>query len=176
MALRLFLFLLILLSSSCEKDIQELMISRTPYTGSNLRIDGYYFSARTLADGIPIAIFYRDGVCFHCFFGATGASDTLKYIETEILLDEGFINKLKSEPSCIGVYQVAGNSLTFETWERVGSRKIITFSHFAEILNDTTFFLRKRVNNDQNVTREENIIYRFKKFSPKPDSTNTFIK
>ena len=176
MAIRLLLFLsifIVLTSSSCNEEFQELMMSRTPYVGDEIRIDGYYYSNLSSNDLVGLGVFYRDGVCLHFFFSPESA-DTTEYIESEFLLNDEFIEDAKSRPNWIGVFNIIGESMDYETFET--ARNTNTRSYFAEIINDTTFVLQKEVDNLTGNTFEENITYRFKKFSPKPDSTNTFIR
>jgi hypothetical protein len=175
MVIKLFPIVAVMLFScaSCEKELHKLSMAKTPYTGNELRIDGYYYSNLTSADDIGVAVFYRDGVCINTWVKPVN-SDTLSYIENEILINDAFINKIKSIPTHIGVFQINTKSIEFETWE-VG-RDIITFSNYGEILNDTTFLITKQVNNDSGKSYSKKLTYRFRQFSPKPDSTNTFIK
>ena len=175
MAIRLLLFLsifIVLTSSSCNEEFQELMMSRTPYNGDELRIDGYYYSDATSSDLVGLGVFYRDGVCIHFLFKPETA-DTLNFIENEFLLNAEFIENAKNRPNWIGVFNINGTSLDYETFET--ARNTNTRSYFAEIINDTTFVLQKEVDNLTGNIFEENITYRFKEFSPKPDSTNMFI-
>lgn len=90
------------------------------------------------------------------------------------MLNDALISRLMNTPTHIGVFQINTESINFEIWE--AGRNITTFSHFGKILNDTTFLLEKRINNIINKTFTENLTYRFKQFSPKPNSTNNFIK
>jgi hypothetical protein len=175
MVIRLFSFIAIMLFScvSCEKKLYELSMAKTPYTGNELRIDGYYYSNPTTENNIGIAVFYRDGVCMH-LFERPESQDTLDFIENEILLNNTLMSRLWSTPSNIGVFQINEKSIEFETW--IAGRDITTFSHFGEILNGTTFLLTKWTNNDQGKSYSVNLTYRFKQFSPKPDSTNNFVK
>ena len=171
MVKRILIFITIVLFGSCSKKLFELAMAKTPYTGSELRIDGYYYSDLTLERYINIAIFYRDGFCIHTRIIPIN-QDTLTYIENEILLNTAFISKIKSIPGHIGVFQIMYPDIKFETWEA----RTATFSHFGKIVNDTTFIINKQVDNRTNTTYSENLTYRFKKFSPKPDSTNAFVK
>jgi len=172
MAIRFFLLIAVLIITSCSKRLDELMMNKSPYTGSELRIDGYYMSSPNSSMDVGVGVFYRDGVCIHFFFRPE-TLDTMNYIESEFLLNESFINDAKSKPSWLGVFEINDESLNFETWE--AGRNITTFNHFADILNDTTFILRERVDNLLSSSSTENLTYRFKEFSPKPDSTNMFI-
>ncbi len=158
---------------SCEKDLQELSLAKTPYTGDELRIDGYYYSNITSLNDLGIAIFYRDGFCIHVFTDIE-CQDTLSFIENEILLNESLISNFINTPSNIGVFKINSEAIEFETWE--DGRDIITFSNYGEILNDTTFLITKQVNNDSGKSYSEKMTYYFKQFSPKPDSTSIYIK
>jgi len=169
---KIFTVILVLLLISCEKERQDLSMDKIPYTGDELRIDGYYYSNLTLADDIGVAVFYRDGFCINTWVKPIN-QDTLSYIENNILFNDEFINKIKSIPTHIGVFKINAKSIEFETWE--AGRDIITFSHYGEILNDTTFLITKQVNNDSGKSYSEKLTYKFRQFSPKPDSTNTFI-
>jgi len=84
------------------------------------------------------------------------------------------MSRLWSTPTHIGVFHVNKDSLEFETWE--ATYDITTFSHFCTILNDTTFVLTMRVNNDLGKSFPERLTYRFRQFHPKPDSANSFIQ
>jgi hypothetical protein len=175
METRLFLLITIVIftNASCEKELHELSMAKIPYTGNELRIDGYYYSNQVYNNYNAVAVFYRDGACIHVFTSIEGA-DTLNYIENNILLNESLISNFMNTPTNIGVFQINTESIEFETWE--AGRDIITFSNYGEILNDTTFLITKQINNDSGKSENENLTYRFKQFSPKPDSTNNFIK
>ena len=173
MVIRFYLFMAVMLLGSCEKELHELSMAKTPYIGDELRIDGYYYSDLTTANDIGIAVFYRNGVCLH-LFERPESQDTLSFIENDLLLNKALMSRLWRTPTNIGVFKIDTESIEFETWE--AGRDITTFSHFGEILNDTTFMLIKWINNDSGKSYSENLTYRFKQFSAKPDSTNNFIK
>lgn len=175
MVIKLFSIAAVMLFScaSCEKEFHKLNMAKTPYTGNELRIDGYYFSNLTSAEDMGLAVFYRDGVCINVFTRIEG-HDTLSFIENDILLNESVISTFMNTPTNIGVFQINAESIEFETWE--AGRDIITFSNYGEILNDTTFLITKQVNNDSGKSYSEYLTYRFRQFSPKPDSTNNFIR
>ena len=84
------------------------------------------------------------------------------------------MSSFMNTPSHIGVFTINKESIEFETWE--AGRDIITFSNYGKILNDTTFSITKQVNNDNSKSDILNLIYKFKQYSSKPDSTNNFIK
>jgi hypothetical protein len=146
-------------------------MTKTPYSGDELRIDGYYYSNIRPANYIGVAIFYMDGFCIHTWIKPVN-QDTLNYIESEILLNNECINKMKNTPSNIGVFRIMYPDIQIEAWEY----RTDPTSHFGKIINDTMFIINKRVNNRTEETYSENLTYRFKQFSPKPDSTNVWIK
>lgn len=181
--------LLILVScslESCFKTVTSLNMERIPYTGKELRIDGYYYSdIEVLGKNYPsvcmeIAVFYQNGFCIHTGIDLSrrglSAEDKnlLEYIEKNILC-ESFIARLKSTPSDIGVFQFNGQSIEFEVWNQ-NSPAIIPYHFYGKILNDSTFIIEKYVNCCHTHVFPDNFTYRFKQYSPKPDSTNRFIK
>ena len=76
--------------------------------------------------------------------------------------------------SCYGGYsKIEGNTIVFEGWAHDHDGKYATFKQYGTILNYTTFHIYK------DVFKEEKALdntFHFKQFSPKPDSTNSFIK
>jgi hypothetical protein len=146
-------------------------MKKSPYFGNELRIDGYYYSNQEYHGIICVAVFYRDGFCIHTRLDPMD-KDTLKCIETNILLNDAYINKIKNEPTHIGVFQIEYPDIQFETWES----QINPFCHHGKVINDTTFIITKQINNRTKQTYPKNLTYKFKQFSPKPDSTNVYIK
>jgi hypothetical protein len=151
-----------------------MILKRIPYFGDELRIDGYYHSNLIESKSIGVAVFYRNGFCIHTLVRPIN-QDTINYIENKILLNRAYIDDLKNTPSHIGVFQIMYPDIEIETWD-YGGDGITTFTRFGKIINDTTFIINKMVNNGGHHVFSENLTYRFKQFSPKPDSTNVFIK
>jgi hypothetical protein len=143
---------------------------KTPYAGNELRIDGYYYSNPYNENSICVAVLYRDGFCIHTRI--TPDQDTLNHIENQILLNVALIDKLKNAPSHIGVFRIMYPDIVIEAWEYRNT----TFSHYGEIVNDTTFIVRKQINNRTNDVYTQKLIYKFKQFSPKPDSANRYVR
>jgi hypothetical protein len=167
---------IIVLLTGCSRKLQDLIMKKTPYTGNELRIDGYYYSSPrydqyTNETSINVAVFYKDGFCIYTN-GRPPNLDTLGYIENDILLNTAFIAKLKNAPGNIGVFQIMNPNIVIEAW---GDRTA-TGSYYGEIINDTTFIINKAVNNGTGKSRSENLTYRFVQFSPKPDSTNNYVR
>lgn len=177
MVKKIFLYItIIVFLSSCSRKLTELILYKTPYAGNELKIDGYYYSDDyTQHRYRNVAVFYRDGTCIH-FTTSIESIDTLQFIEREILLNKSTISHFRNTPSHIGVFQIIKDSLMFEIWEGASIKNTYSFSHFGIILNDTTFLITKTTNNDTHKSDQKKLIYKFKQFSSKPDSTCIFIK
>ncbi|ATA89505.1 hypothetical protein CGC58_07060 [Capnocytophaga stomatis] len=155
-------------------------MQRRPYLGKELRTDGYYYSNivnQKYSKYIFIGIFYKNGVCYNLASRDIGKGENipelLKNLEREILLNADYIKSVCSKGDKIGIFQVNYPTLEMETLE---SSVFPTFKHYGEILNDSTFVLHRTVNSKKGNVVYENLTYKFKKFSPKPDSTCVYIK
>ena len=175
-----FLFLLV----SCEKDWlkncfikdKEFSIKLTTYTENELRIDGYYY--RDCSDNYShIFVFYANGVRF-------GGSEVITTIDIEDRLRYSDFTKRYDRLSCWGPFEINNNVLRFEFYDIFGNNWHTCIAH-CKILNDTIFNIEKitfsKTGEEVNVDRQgtsSGLIgeFRFKQFSPKPDSTNNFIK
>ncbi|MBT3208441.1 MAG: hypothetical protein HN704_10265 [Bacteroidetes bacterium] len=171
MVKRIYLLLVVLLIVGCSKKLFDLTMSKTPYTGDELRIDGYYLSNSTSENNLCVAVFYRDGFCIHTRV-IPESEDIFDYIENEYLLNDAYIAKIMGMPGHIGVFQILYPNIKFECWEF----RTTTFSHYGEILDDSTFIINEEVDNLTGKSYSKSLTYRFVKFSPKPDRTNNFIK
>ena len=161
----------VFLLTGCYTTLHDLTMTKTPYFGDEVRVDGYYYSTIRQGNYIGVAVFYGDGFCIHTWIEPTN-QDFLQQIENEILLNNTVINRIKEIPTNIGVFQIMYPDIQFEIWEY----RTDPTTFFGTILNDTTFIINKRVNNRIKKTYQLNLTYRFKQFSPKPDSTNVWIK
>ena len=163
---------LVLLLIGCDTKRRYLTMNKAPYNGDELRIDGYYYSNPRYENGpIRVAVFYPDGFCFFIGVEPKG-TDTLSYIENEILLNDSYISKLKREPDHIGVFEVAYPDIVIEAWET----KSIIFRWHGEIVDETTFLIKEAKSNRTNKVEQQNLTFRFVEFSPKPNSSNDFTR
>ena len=171
MVKKIYLLIVMILLTSCVTMLdRDLRLQKIPYLGNELRIDGYYYSTIQYDKYMRVAVFYRDGFCINTAVKLVG-QDTLNYIENEILLNEAYINKFKSNWGGLGVFQIMDSDIQFEVWLYKSDSQI----HCGKIINDTTFTINKSIG-ITNKTYKENLTYRFKQFSPKPDSTNVYVK
>lgn len=175
MKIRTFVLLLSLgvLFASCEKlglcKDDELTLDRQDNNTSELKIDGYYhYPIETDTSKSYVFVFYKNGLIYNAF----GAKNK-KEIEENTLDLIIYNNGRESKPGW-GVYKIAGSDIEIQYWPySMGCSPIIT--ERGEILNDSTIILSSIESSYDCVLNEQNKTLYFKKYSPKPDSTNNFI-
>jgi hypothetical protein len=165
------LFLLLIPPCSCTFENEKLTFAKVENNSKRLNIDGcflYLYSVGDTKHCVPVFL-YRNGVIVE--FG----SMELERLH-ERLNDEEFLAYVKTIRSAWGLYRINEDSISYEKWYYSGGPPKITYIRKGKILNDSTFIITssERPNGDERT--ELNEVYRFKKFHPKPDSTNDFIK
>lgn len=171
--LTLFLALVVLFVSSCSKwlENEKLTLQKTPYTGNELRLDGYYYD---MEDGKiwSTYFFYRNGILHYGIASDTLDNDLVKY--DAWFASEYYSEHLRSGRRRWGVFEIHDDSIVFERWGILeGGDPVLRFS--GRILNDTTFIITKCENPHSGDVCQEQDLFHFRHFSPKPDSTNMFI-
>ena len=165
-----FLFFL----TDCSKDDKEFLMEAKPYTGNELKINGYYYK-KYINEKSLVIIFYANGVQF----GGQGYPIPSTEIEST-LRDPEFIKKSRNYKDNWSPYEISNHVLRFEFYDYFIPVTWRTCIAHCEILNDTTFNIEtitfsktgKNINESSDFLGE----YHFKQFSPKPDSTNTVVK
>jgi len=161
------------LLSNCSKNKiwkdDELSIKRIDYAGNQLRIDGYYYQKYGNPELFETYILYRSGIILN-----TGVVDKLIDLE-QAILNPDIINKLKGMKNAWGVFKIDSNVIQFERWYP-SDPPLKAYIRSGVILNDSTFQITKSMRSNGEDVKDRNEVYHFKAFSPKPDSTNNFIK
>ena len=149
----------------------ELSLERRDYNGDELKIDGYYY--QTYGNYLSIYFLYRNGTIM--YWGGGYSVNEIEQLENEFL-NSYYIKSAQDDKTRWGVFQIKEDSIKFEKWyPRFPAG---TAMRSGNILNDTTFIIietYKMVDGEKTQFKELNEIYHFKKFSPKPDSTQSFI-
>ena len=170
---------LCLFFTSCAKlgilQDDELSLQRQDYTGNQLRVDGYYFYeyANGSIEYVSVYFLYRNAIIL---YGFSGLLSELPELE-ESYRNGTFYKHVKSVKFHWGVHQIEDSKIAFEGW--YGERPYRVYGQEGVILNDTTFVITEsyRLRNGKKKELEKiNEVYHFKAFSPKPDSTNSFIQ
>ena len=163
-----------ILFSSCGKFFKddELSLTRVPYTGNELRIDGYYFYEHSDPARIDIYFLYRNGIIL---YGGTPLSSEIKETENKIQTDR-WHEIIKNDITSWGVFHVNGSTIKFERWYPSSGGGAPSAVREGKILNDSTFHITVSYRSNGSERNEKDEIYHFREFAPKPDSTNNFIK
>lgn len=189
--MRIIFVTLIFAILSC-KGYESLTKTKAPFLGNQLRLNGYYYSiGKEFQNGfdkdyIDVFTLYQDGVYFNVLKGLI--EEELNHESILKNLDEGVqyrvenIENYKDSRPYWGVFSVDNSRIEIQSWEFASDggaypTKIIE----GTIVNDTTIHFHKIIgaypNNKGGNKRIEEInnTYYFRKFSPKPDSSNVFI-
>ncbi len=171
---------LILFLTSCEKwfwQPDKLHLEKKAYTGSELRIDGYYYY-EWISDKkekyIGHLFLYKNGIILE---GAYFLSSDSTEIEFNYR-NGSWLEQNKNYRWNWGIFNIDNLAIKYESWSPfdLGDPAYI---YEGEILNDTTFFISKsyrlKRGKEKDITQLERL-YHFKQFSSKPDSTNVFVK
>lgn len=192
------IFILLLLISLTGCDLQYFFFPRHPViepitnNTNRIRLDGYYYCLKhyNYKEGkadvkysyafsfIP----YNNG----CFFGV-GCGDrllykmdsismikTLDYSTKEMSMNKGY----QSSHTCWGAYYFKNDTIVLK---REGGRLgEALYTDIGVIINDTTFEIKQKITtgsmvDDENKIENVSMIYHFREFYPKPDSTNSII-
>jgi hypothetical protein len=164
----------------CDKDFmgklfgknEELSFVRTNYNGNELRTDGYYY-CRQSGNGtfsFDIQFFYKDGV----FLSEKFTSDykDLSAIENEIK-SVRFKQFIKKRQNVWGLFSI---NFTEIYYEKLYFGPFQAYIDSGKIINDSTFVILKRKSSYHTDETTMQDTFQLKQFSPKPDSTNNFIK
>ena len=164
-----FILCIFILFSSCDllfKD-DELLLSRQPYIGNELRIDGYYYKYSD-NDGTIVKFLYRNGIILSAYYIST---TDLNEVEQEMITQYHLLQKEKSR---WGVFLINGNTIQYSGWSTSVGGGLPAFKGIGVIDNDSTFRLTKTINSNGKEF-EKNDTYHFRQFYPKPDSTNNIV-
>lgn len=152
---------------NCEEK-EKYTFSRTNYLGNEIKINGYYYSSKYY----PL-IFYKNGVMIRDIL------DTNNYnfstFETWVL--QGRYGKgLKTNIYNWCLFEIKGNQLKYEGFNaKSGISCKYTYIRTGTIIDDSTILFTNQINSDGKESESQNDTFHFKQFSPKPDSTNSFI-
>ena len=166
MKTKLILVILIPFFYSCIGTLpdEELTMFRTPYNGKEIRLDGYYSGLNYQSGNttyIQYMFFYSNGILYTSF----GYNNDITDINEIIKL----MDKDRKDKREWAVFKVSGDSIIMQGWRlRDDVYQNYAYNYRYKIINDTTLYYEDSWGSTKS--------YYFKKFSPKPDSANVFIK
>jgi hypothetical protein len=160
-----------IISFGCRKIIygedEKFSIQKTDNLSGKLKLNGYYYS-ETVINGKTyraIYILYQNG---QLIVPASFPDKNLADIDT-YLASIDFRSIIEKSKTVHGLYVIENNNIILENWTS-GNGKANVRKGCGTITNDTSFVLSKIG------TIEGNFVYNFRAYTPKPDSTNKFIK
>ena len=165
-------FSVLIIMGSCNQwENEKMTLVKQPYNGSELRLDGYYYD---MEDGKiwSTYFFYRNGI-LHYGIASDTLGNNLDMYDTWFASDY-YLQRLRTGRRRWGLFEIHDDSIVFERWGILeGGDPVLRFS--GRILNDTTFIITRCENPHSGDVCQEQDLYHFRQFSPKPDSTNMFI-
>lgn len=171
-----FISLLVLICSkflSCSKIYldDKFTLDRKNNSSKKLKLNGYYYLAedRQIYDSY---FFYQNGVLLNLGGSSNSNKSDFKNFENVVNAQKE-INNVKEY---WGLYEIVGDEIRFERYYPSSGGPKPAYIRSGKILNDTTFIITQSMRSDGSGVQSKNETYNFRKFSPKPDSTNNFIK
>ena len=157
--------------SCCSKIFpdEKLSMQRMDYNGSELRTDGYYYYF-TKNNNTVVYFLYKNGIilCAHSY-----SSQDLNIVEKEMVK---IYSEIRKQKDGWGVFLVSDNKIEYEIWNASTGYSLPTLKRIGFVENDTTFRTTETHFSDTQKIDYNEIVYHFKHFANKPDSTNVFIK
>lgn len=160
---------ILFLQSCLEKD--DILPNAIPYAGNQLKIDGYYYQITEWEKGpsiFDVYVFYENGILLNVGGNAHSVEETDQYIRKNYVQDTWY----KKNKYVWGVFFIEDNTIRVNTLSPDYPHR--GFVEEGVILNDTTFKITKFSSGGK--VKEKDEIYHFREFSPKPDSTNVYIR
>lgn len=169
------LFIFCCLFIYCEfiiGDDDKFTLNRRDYNGSELKLEGYYFSSSGHLGKIKIHFLFKNGV----LLGSNEVWEQANIVEVEKEFSDGqYYERIKDNKQYWGVFSINGNKIETQRWFETSGSTLNAYSHTGEIINDTTFRMTEVKRVDGTEKREIDYLFHFQAFSPKPDSTCPFI-
>ena len=171
---------------------EPLIYKKEAYNGQNLKINGYYYIFKEKEEGRTLNstkyntfFLYKNGIYYDSNGLSSFTFNISRLDSLDLLVKKNVINLGKYEQLQYqwGVFKVKGTEIEIERWvTSSGGGAYPTRIIKGEILNDSTIHFHTLVGSHPvNVGSKKKTItidetYHFRQFSPKPDSTNKFIK
>lgn len=144
------------------------------YPLNKLNINGIYYqeSARNKELVVSYYVFYKNGMILDGGDGRIDKNDLF----FKKLLDTSYLNHLKSIIYAWGIYNINYPKIIIEKYYAPSGGKIKTKYIEGKILNDTTIVFYRISSDYLDEIFSIQDTFHFREFSPKPKSTNEFIK
>lgn len=175
---RSWIVLFLSLSVACKDQQLTIKKNSVEQNRSTIKLEGFYWTKATDINQIDwwydTFFLYENSVLIYGGGIENYHKKSVSFSEfVKRNRDTAFKQKIKSS---WGIYMIDENRIEFEKWEPSSGGPMKTVIRRGHILNDTTFVITERFNHYDGKTYHVQDTFRFREFSPKPDSTNRFIK
>ena len=159
-----------LIFSSCLKDNIPLS-NREDYFGDQLRIDGLYHQISSDGYIRNVQFYYRNGIKLDIEVNEDIKDPSALYS----ILTQEKIEYHRKRKYFWGIFKIKENEFLCERWDTpIDGNYVVKITWTGEILSDTSFIITKIVQPQGSI--EGRAKWYFYPYSPKPDSTNKYIK
>jgi hypothetical protein len=157
-----------MLFTQCSLEKDDVLPNAIPYTGNQLKMNGYYYQITYNNEIYSPLVMYSNGALITLGGVRSTLEEMDEYIRKNYIQDTWY----KKNKYVWGVFFINNNTIQINQLSQ-------DYPHRGRvqegvILNDTTFSITKFSSGGK--VREKDEIYHFREFSPKPDSTNVYIK
>lgn len=165
--------LIVITVFSCRKKWIAFELAAQNYTGNELRTDGYYYRVAEGNVSSRLFCFYTNGV----LLDMKGGFQSNDIAEMDDYLEREFSGAYSLNDRALwGLFWINGTDIKFQHYDPYSGYPVhYYFVNEGVILNDTTFNIRLNYRNDNKERYEVNDIYRFRQYTPKPDSVNSYF-
>jgi hypothetical protein len=165
-------FLFVFSCKKCrERNDDPLCSARTTNTGSSIQLDGLYYYSYGNGSAYQLLFLYQNGVILN-----PGVVDSSVFNGNPAqLISQYFLSNYKNVKTDWGIYEIKDSTILLEQWYPA-ENYFYVYQRKGVIVNDSTFIFSQSSRCDGSENRSINEVFHFKKYAPKPDSTNQFVK
>ena len=168
------IFGLILIFGSCSKLItwDTFALQKMPFISDVIKINGYYYELDSNDEYTRAYCLYSNGILLSMGGRYSSLAEMEDYIKREFISSSHY----KNNKSSWGLFVVTDSIFQMEKYYPTDDINKSSYIREGKILSDTSFHITVSYRSDGSERRGEDETYHFKQFSPKPDSTNDFVK
>lgn len=161
----------------CCKIAQDAILQKVEHITNDIRLEGYYF-AESNTESDEVFFLYQDGVFLS--WGGVSNSLNLNILSPDEIRDSTIrhfaeLGYYKPLQYSWGVWRIENNQIIVKKWLSGSGGAYPVGKYIGEVVDtatiDIAFTYQLPPVGNERIKR-----FKFRKFSPKPDSTNTFIK
>lgn len=156
---------------------EEFTFARMDQVNPPFKLNGYYYTRfpsteqGAQVERESIHFFFRNGIHFYC-----GSPTLAEVASTEEEIRTGvFYRQSNHNKSLWGIWKMADSKIVDEGWVNPNGTHLVIRDSFR-VADESTLVLFSTERIDGSKSRAWNETYRFRSFSPKPESTVAYIR